>query len=140
MITAIDTSVLIDILAKDPIHVESSRRLIVEAYDEGGLIISEVVYAELTPQYDLQPDLHSALRQLGIRLVNSGFDAAYLAGRKWAEYRRAGGTRSRMIADFLIGAHAQIHADRLLTRDRGFYASYFTDLDILSHIIESDES
>lgn len=131
MITAIDTNVMIDLLTDDPVHGESSRQLLIDAYDEGGLVICEVVYAELAPQFDSQSALDSVLKQLGIRRIQGGFDVAYRAGAKWSEYRRSGGTRTRMIADFLIGAHASMHAGRLLTRDRGFYRSYFADLDLL---------
>jgi len=131
MITAVDTNVMIDLLTDDPVHGKSSRQLMVEAYDEGALVISEIVYAELAPQFASQSELDSVLRRLGIRRIQSGFEVAFLAGTKWAEYRRSGGTRARMVADFLIGAHAQRHADRLLTRDRGFYRSYFADLELL---------
>lgn len=79
MITAIDTDVMIDLLTDDPAHGESSRQLMVEAYDEGALIVSEVVYAELVRQFDSQADLDSALKQLGIRKTQSGFDVAFLA-------------------------------------------------------------
>lgn len=58
-------------------------------------------------------------------------DAALTAGALWGEYRKRGGRRTRMIPDFLIGAHAATQAERLITRDRGFYRDYFHKLRLL---------
>jgi predicted nucleic acid-binding protein len=65
---------------------------------------------------------------LGVEFCPMDERAAALAGRMWNAYRSAGGKRERVIADFLIGAHAMVHADRLLTRDRGYFRAYFNGL------------
>jgi predicted nucleic acid-binding protein len=132
MITAIDTNVLLDIFLPENKFTEPSANLIRRAYDEGALIICEIVYSELVPQFPNKNLLHRTLETISVTLSPMNADVAFLAGRKWSEYRKSGGQRRRIITDFLIGAHASKRADRFLTRDRGFYSSYFPDLKILS--------
>ena len=131
MISAIDTSVLLDVITDDPARAETSQKLLERAYDEGILVISDVTYAELAPQFDARQDLDAVLERFEIELVDGGADVAHLAGRKWAEYKKGAAGPARFLADFMIGAHAQLRADRLLTRDRGFYRSYFPELRLL---------
>ena len=132
MISAVDTNILLDVFLPDKMFAEQSARLLKVAYDEGALIICEIVYAELVPQFGDRRRLDSALATLNVSVSSSNTDIAFLAGEKWGQYKKSGGTRERIITDFLIGAHASIKAERFLTRDRGFYKPYFPELSILS--------
>ena len=131
MITAVDTNVLLDILADDPVHATQSEMLLTRAYQLGSLIICPVVYAELAPAARDRRQLDEWLQRGGIRTVDLTAEHGYAAGSAHAAYRKAGGQRDRLLADFLIGAHALLEANRLLTRDRGFYRTYFSGLEIL---------
>jgi predicted nucleic acid-binding protein len=128
MIAVVDTNILLDIFLPDEKFSSTSAMLLKKAFDQGALIISEMVYAELVPQFKERDQLDRVLKALNISLSVLDRESAYLAGKKWALYRQAGGKRDRIITDFLIGAHALVKGDRFLTRDRGFYRTYFPEL------------
>ena len=132
MISYVDTNILLDVFADYQVFANQSQALLDRAYEDGLLIICGLVYAELAPRFESKAKLDLALRAAHIEIEEPGLDVAYLAGKKWAEYRSSGGTRGRVLPDFIIGAHALLRADCLLTRDRGFYATYFSELRILA--------
>ena len=128
MITAVDTNVLLDILIPSDQHGPQSKAWLVAAYDAGAIVVSDVVYAELVPSFRDRAALDSALQQIGATPSPIDSSIAYEAGLRWKRYRSAGGPRKRIITDFLIGAHALSAADAFLTRDRGFFSTYFPEL------------
>jgi len=131
MITFVDTNVLLDVFLPDPQWGEKSKLSLDQAYSDGSLVINEIIYAELAPQFPEKRLLDETIKTLGIRVVLLDLESAYVAGTKWKTHLEAGGKRDRVLADFLIGAHAEKIAERLLTRDRGFYRKYFSALNLL---------
>lgn len=131
MITAVDTSALLDVFGPDPIFGLRSGKAIRSCLGEGGLVACDVVWAEVASFFPSPNDAQDALGRLEVEFSPIELKTALFASRAWKAYRSRGGQRERMVADFLIGAHALSQADRLLTRDRGFYRSYFSRLRVL---------
>ena len=131
MTTAIDSNVLFDVFLPDPVFEKRSREAIEKCAHSGGLVIVEPVYAELAAWFPSQSALDEVLEELAMVVEPVSRDGAFAAGRAWKKYRRGGGSRNRIMTDFLIGGHAQAQAHQFLSRDRGFYRNYFAGLEII---------
>jgi predicted nucleic acid-binding protein len=131
-LTLIDTNVLIDVLVSDPTWRLWSAEMLERRSGQGPLLISDIVYAELSSRFEAEEELDSAIEDLEVTLQRIPKQGLFLAGRVFREYRRAGGAHSSVLADFFIGAHAQIEGIPILTRDTRRYRSYFPDVELIA--------
>ena len=133
MITAVDTNILIDVFEPDPVFGPLSKEALKRCLHEGAVVACEVVWAELAVAYaHARDDLISIMEEIGIQYSTMNLEASLASAKYWFEYLEGGGRGKRIAADFLIGGHAMIQCDRLLTRDRGFYRDYFKGLDVIT--------
>ena len=131
MISAVDSSIILDVVTDDPIHAAASERALRTAARDGRLVACECVLAEIYPAFDDPLLFAEFLSDWQLEFVPSSRESASLAGKHFADFLKRGGRQGRIVADFLIGAHAQAHADRLVARDRGYLRDYFEDLSVL---------
>ncbi len=155
MTSAVDSSILFDVLLADPQFAESSEQALRACFREGPVVVCPVVYAELAaamPGNDADQflsDLHITVDQLEVEALRT-------AGSAWARITRdvaqmysappavsdsqlacpqckaAIAWRQHAIPDFLIGAHAEAKGHRLLTRDPRRYRAYFPTIDVIA--------
>jgi predicted nucleic acid-binding protein len=128
----VDTNILIDIATRDPDWALWSLDQFDSASLAGPVFINKVVYAELSARYDRIEDLEEFLAQSEVDMALIPRPALFLAGKVFTQYRRAGGTKTGVMPDFFIGAHAMVAGLPLLTRDVRRYRTYFPALELIT--------
>jgi predicted nucleic acid-binding protein len=127
----VDTNVLIDVLENDLQWADWSIAQLRAQSKIHELGINAIVYAELSLAFERLEELDDAVMRLGLNLIEIPRPALFLAGRAFLAYRKAGGTRSNVLPDFFIGAHAAVAGVAILTRDARRYATYFPAVKLL---------
>jgi predicted nucleic acid-binding protein len=128
----VDTNVLLDLVTNDPVWASWSQAQLDAAALRDELAINAVVYAEVSIGFRRIEELDAMLATAGLRLDSIPNAALFLAGKAFQRYRRSGGTRTGVLPDFFIGAHAAITKAPLITRDSGRYRTYFPTVQLLA--------
>ena len=129
--TLVDANVLLDVLTEDPTWLSWSMEAVVDAAESGPLWINPIIYAEVSVRFSRIEELEDALPPEDYRRAQLPWEAAFLAGKAFVDYRRSGGTRTSTLPDFYIGAHAAVADIALLTRDGGRYRTYFPTVSLI---------
>jgi len=130
--TLVDTNVLLDIVTADPDWADWSIRQLDAASLQGPVVINDIVYAELSVRFATIEAVDAVLADAGIEIAAIPRAALFLAGKVFLRYRAAGGTRTGVLPDFFIGAHAAVSRLPLLTRDARRYRTYFPSLQLIA--------
>jgi predicted nucleic acid-binding protein len=131
-ITLVDSNVLLDVATNDPVWFDWSSQALESAGNESPLAINAIIYAEVSIGFQRIEDLESAIPSSLFRRDALPFEAAFLAGKAFVQYRRRGGGRATPLPDFYIGAHAAVAGFRLLTRDARRYRTYFPSVELIA--------
>ena len=127
----VDSNVLLDVMTEDPSWFEWSSGILERHGEQDILCINPVIYAEVSIRFEKIEELEAALPGELIERVPIPYEAAFLAGKCFVDYRRRGGRRSAPLPDFFIGAHAAVEGMPLITRDTKRYRTYFPRLRLI---------
>ena len=128
----VDTNVILDVIEDDPHWADWSQRQLDHATLNHRLCINAVIYAELSIAYTTIEDLESMLVRAQLSVEPIPHEALFLAGKAFLRYRRGRGSKTGVLPDFFIGAHAAVAGIPLLTRDAARYRKYFPKLALVS--------
>lgn len=128
----LDTNVLLDVVQDDPVWGEWSQGQLDAWAARDELGINAVIYAELSIAYARIEELEDAVHTAGLRFLEIPREALFLAGKAFLAYRKQGGTRTGVLPDFFIGAHAAVMGLPLLTREAARYRTYFPGVALIT--------
>ena len=128
----VDTNVLIDVLEDEPEWADWSIAQLRAQSRVHPLLINPIIYAELSLTFSAVEALDDTIENLGLTVAELPRPALFLAGKAFTRYRRQGGKKHNVLADFFIGAHAAVLGCPLLTRDARRYKNYFPSVELIT--------
>ena|SRR5260370_15723548 len=128
----VDTNVVIDVSTDDSVWADWSQQQLDAAARREPLAINDIVYAELCVGYRRIEEVDELIAKVGLLIDAIPRRALFLAAKAFQRYRRVGGIKTGVLADFFIGAHAVVADVALITRDPTRYRSYFPGIELIT--------
>lgn len=128
----VDTNVLLDVVNSNPVWLNWSASQMIQLAKIQPLVINPIIYAELSITFRTVVEVEESIALMDLTLEDIPREVAFLAGKAFLQYRRNGGTRTNVLPDFFIGAHAAFRRASLLTRDARRYATYFPTVRLIT--------
>ncbi|WP_263355937.1 type II toxin-antitoxin system VapC family toxin [Acidicapsa ligni] len=128
----VDTNVLLDVVNANSAWLNWSAAQMIDLGKIHALIINPIIYAELSISFESIAEVEQSIADMGLAMEETPREVAFLAGKAFLQYRRNGGTRTNVLPDFFIGAHAAFRAASLLTRDARRYQAYFPTVRLIT--------
>ena len=128
----VDTSVLLDVVRDDPVWGLRAREALDAAVANDDVVYNDVIYAELSTRYPTIEEFEAILASVPLSHRPMPRHGLFLAAKAFQLYRRRGGTKTGVLSDFFVGAHAAVERASLLTRDPGHVSTYFPTVSLIS--------
>jgi predicted nucleic acid-binding protein len=131
-VTLIDTNILLDVFSRNPDWWRWSVGQLEDVAANGPLLINDIIYAEASIRFPEAAEFDAVLADMGVTVAPFARAVPFLAGKAFARYRAMGGSRTGVLPDFFIGAHAEVERLPLLTRDARRYRTYFPNVTLIA--------
>ena len=128
----VDSNVLLDVITADPVWGNWAEDTLIRLFDKNILAINPIIYAEVSIRFSTIEELEETISPSFFERLPVPYEAAFLAGKCYMKYKERGGTKTSVLPDFLIGAHASVSNMRLVTRDISRYKTYFPKLELIT--------
>lgn len=128
----VDSNVLLDVFTEDSRWLSWSSNALERIANESRIVINPVIYGEVSIRFERIEELDEALPPAIFEREDIPYEAAFLADKAYLTYRRQAGTKSSLLPDFYVGAHAAVRGYRVLTRDVARYRTYFPKLELIA--------
>lgn len=126
---AVDSPVLIELLSNGP-QADAVEACLRQSLVGGRVVVCGATLAEVCAALRGGAEVLEALEEMGVHFSALEAKSALRAGEMQRRHRQRGNER-RSLDAFMVGAHALLQCDGLITWHDAFYREYFKGLKLI---------